>query len=147
MSTKDDVITALQNFISERENKNHNSIRLDEIEIQLSLTQFHILNILHKENDVNNKTLTSLLNISKPAVTKSIKKLLTKGFIKSYRHQDNKKEIYYSLTNLGEKYAIIHDSLHQQAYYQYSQILNDFSSDELTVIVKFLNKLTMHIKE
>lgn len=52
---------------------------------------------------VNNKFLSEMLNVSKPAITKSIKKLLAKGLVVESHNEFNKREVNYSLTQEGKK--------------------------------------------
>ncbi len=44
-----------------------------------------------------------MLNVSKPAITKSIKKLLAKGLVVEQHNEFNKREVNYSLTQEGNK--------------------------------------------
>lgn len=70
------VILMLQQFIIERENadkKRQYKKEYKELELELSLTQFHIIELIDKNNKVNNKFLAKELNVSNPAITKSIK--------------------------------------------------------------------------
>ncbi len=55
---------------------------------------------------VNNKFLSEMLNVSKPAITKSIKKLLAKGLVVESHNEFNKREVNYSLTQEGKNYLI-----------------------------------------
>ena len=64
---------------------------------------------------VNNKFLSEMLNVSKPAITKSIKKLLAKGLVVESHNEFNKREVNYSLTQEGKKLSYIHDELHEKA--------------------------------
>ncbi len=57
----------------------------------LSLTQFHIIELIDNNDKVNNKFLSEMLNVSKPAITKSIKKLLAKGLVVESHNEFNKK--------------------------------------------------------
>lgn len=77
MNKKDEVIKSLEKFIVERENSNKKRIyRKSENKIDLSLTQFHIIEVIDKKEKVNNKLLVQDLKISAPAISKSMRKLL-----------------------------------------------------------------------
>lgn len=68
------VILMLQKFIIERENADkRRKYRRENENLDLSLTQFHIIELIDKNDKINNKFLAKELNLSKPAVTKSIK--------------------------------------------------------------------------
>ncbi|MED0679224.1 MarR family transcriptional regulator [Aneurinibacillus thermoaerophilus] len=148
-STKKKVLKALQELITTRE-----SIRKAESSnkrnvlfgVSWTLTQFHIVALL-KEHGMNNTNLAKELNVSKPAVTKAIKKLLEHRIIDERQNERNKKEIFYVLTEKGEIMASIHDRLHKEAEDQYLSLLNSFTKEQLETIIIFLNTLTSHLKD
>ncbi len=96
---------------------------------------------------VNNKFLSEMLNVSKPAITKSIKKLLAKGLVVESHNEFNKREVNYSLTQEGKKLSYIHDELHEKAVKKYEEVLKVFDNDEMAVIVEFLNRSIEELKK
>lgn len=148
LNKKDEVIKSLESFIVERENSNKKRIYgRTEDKIDLSLTQFHIIEIIDKKENVNNKLLSQILKVSAPAITKSMRKLLNQNLVKETYSEDNRKEKFYLLTEKGEKFSKVHDELHQRAANKYYQILNDFEDNELEAVIKFLNIVTKSLKE
>ncbi|SRC97367.1 MarR family transcriptional regulator [Staphylococcus aureus] len=95
---------------------------------------------------VNNKFLSEMLNVSKPAITKSIKKLLAKGLVVESHNEFNKREVNYSLTQEGKKLSYI-DELHEKAVKKYEEVLKVFDNDEMAVIVEFLNRSIEELKK
>ncbi|EHS04602.1 HTH domain protein [Staphylococcus lugdunensis VCU139] len=101
------VILMLQKFIIERENADkRRKYRRENENLDLSLTQFHIIELIDKNDKINNKFLAKELNLSKPAVTKSIKKLLSKNLVVELNNEENKREIYYKLTKKGKNFLL-----------------------------------------
>lgn len=148
METQKKVILTLQQFIIERENANKRRQNFkDNNEHHLSLTQFHILELIANNDKANNKFLANKLNISNPAITKSIKKLLSRGLVIEEHNHNNKREIHYKLTEDGAQLSSIHDKLHQRAVKSYEDVLNVFDENELNVIVKFLERSIQAIKK
>lgn len=96
---------------------------------------------------VNNKFLSEMLNVSKPAITKSIKKLLAKGLVVESHNEFNKREVNYSLTQEGKKLSYIHDELHEKVVKKYEEVLKVFDNDEMAVIVEFLNRSIEELKK
>lgn len=149
-NTKRKVLEALQDLITTRE-----SIRKAESSskknvmfgISWTLTQFHIVALLKEKELMNNTNLAKELHISKPAVTKAIKKLLEHSIIMEKQMEGNKKEIFYILTEKGEKMAAIHEKLHKTAEDQYLSLLDSFNKEQLETIIMFLNALTSHLKK
>ncbi|MFD3448390.1 MarR family winged helix-turn-helix transcriptional regulator [Microbacteriaceae bacterium 4G12] len=149
MATKEMVIQSLQNFIIERENSNKKRIyeKSDSNEFDLSLTQFHIIEVIDKNKNVNNKLLSEELNISAPGISKAIRKLVSLKLVDESYLKDNKKERYYSLTQTGKKYAHVHEELHKRAINKYNAILSRYTNDQLDTIVDFLDSMTKSLKE
>ncbi|MEB7050721.1 MarR family winged helix-turn-helix transcriptional regulator [Mammaliicoccus sciuri] len=144
------VILMLQQFIIERENadkKRQYKKEYKELELELSLTQFHIIELIDKNNKVNNKFLAKELNVSNPAITKSIKKLLSKGLVIELHNDSNKREVYYQLTEQGEKLSFIHDDLHKKAVKKYEEVLKVFNDKELEIIFEFLKRSVNELKK
>ncbi|MCE3327198.1 MarR family transcriptional regulator, partial [Staphylococcus aureus] len=118
------VILKSQQFIIERENADkRRQYKKENEELDLSLTQFHIIELIDNNDKVNNKFLSEMLNVSKPAITKSIKKLLAKGLVVESHNEFNKREVNYSLTQKGKKLSYIHDELHEKSVKKYEEVL------------------------
>ena len=142
------VILMLQKFIIERENADkRRKYRRENENLDLSLTQFHIIELIDKNDKINNKFLAKELNLSKPAVTKSIKKLLSKNLVVELNNEENKREIYYKLTKEGEKLSFIHDELHKQAVKKYEEVLKVFDDKEMETIIEFLQRSVDELKK
>ncbi|MBA8762382.1 MarR family transcriptional regulator [Staphylococcus coagulans] len=148
MSTQEKVILTLQKFIIERENANkkRQSIKGNG-ELNLSLTQFHIIELIANNDKVNNKFLADRLKVSNPAITKSIKKLLAKGLVVELHNEHNKREIHYKLTKEGEQLSFIHDELHKKAVQKYEEVLEVFNDKELEIIIEFLTRSINALKK
>lgn len=81
MEKKNDVIEALQRLITERESadRRRKGMKVSQEEAIVSdwtLTQLHIVAAIKEKGKANNITLSETLNVSKPAITKAVKKLL-----------------------------------------------------------------------
>ncbi|WP_368864800.1 MarR family winged helix-turn-helix transcriptional regulator [Staphylococcus lugdunensis] len=142
------VILMLQKFIIERENADkRRKYRRENENLDLSLTQFHIIELIDKNDKINNKFLAKELNLSKPAVTKSIKKLLSKNLVVELNNEENKREIYYKLTKKGGKLSFIHDDLHKKAVKKYEEVLKVFDDKEMETIIEFLQRSVDELKK
>lgn len=146
--SKEKTLKAIEHFILQREKKTKQQNEIAEsllishgfTENRWSLTQLHVVALINENpNEVNNTFLANQLNISKPAVTKAINVLTKEEMITNQMKAGNQKAIYYSLTNAGEKLALIHEQMHQMAKERYDQLLSQFSDEELQLITTFLN--------
>lgn len=151
MNKKEEAMKALEQLIQEREaaDRNRKAIKVGDKEAAVSewtLTQLHIVAVIKEKGKANNTTLAESLNISKPAITKAIKKLLEHHMIEKTQQKGNKKEVYYLLTQPGKLLAALHEQLHERAEMSYLRIFEKFNTDELETIIKFLNVMTENIK-
>ncbi|MHD0398664.1 MarR family winged helix-turn-helix transcriptional regulator [Staphylococcus simulans] len=149
MDLKEEVIVALQNFIMERESANKRRIyyKEEKNEFNLSLTQFHIIDIIDKYDNVNNKVLVEKLGISPPGVTKAIRKLVGLNLIGESQSDLNRREKFYYLTTRGEVYANVHDQLHKQARKRYIELLSEYDNNELKTLISFFEKITDSLRK
>ncbi len=151
MVKKLETLNALQQLITEREatQKRRSFSKGDKdssLVMDWTLTQLHIVSAIKQNGAGNNKSLAEALNVSKPAITKAIKKMLEKNVIIETRQEDNQKEVHYLLTDFGEQLAYIHERLHEQAQKRYLRLLDNFNSNELDTIITFLKMLTENLK-
>ncbi|PTI45365.1 hypothetical protein BU120_05350 [Staphylococcus xylosus] len=141
---KENVIKSITKLIQIKENQQRH-FSLDDNQDNLSITQFHILAIILKEQNVNNRMLKEQLKISAPAITKATKKLIQLEYIAEDKRQDNKK-IYYKLLNKGIAYANLHEHMHNQIINKYLSILEKYNDEELATIDIFIKDLTNELE-
>lgn len=151
INKKEEALEALQNLITEREaaqkrRRVNKSEQEDALVLGWTLTQLHIVAIIKEKGMANNTSLSESLRLSKPAITKAVRKLLQHNILVKTQQEDNKKEVYYLLTESGEELALIHDRLHEQARNRYLRILDNFNTVELETIIKFLKAITENMK-
>lgn len=151
MNKNTEALEALEQFIKEREaaDKIRKQVKTSQEKLIASdwtLTQLHIVATIKENGRANNTTLSESLNVSKPAITKAIRKLLDHHILEKIQEEDNKKEVYYLLTKSGEMLALIHAQLHEQARERYLRIFDEFNTAELEIIIRFLHAITESIK-
>lgn len=141
---KENIIKSITQLIQIKENPQRN-LSLDANQDNLSITQFHILAVILKEQNVNNRILKEQLKISAPAITKATRKLIQLEYIIEDKKQDNKK-IYYKLLDKGIAYANLHEHMHNQIINKYLSILEKYNDEELATIDSFIKDLTNELE-
>ncbi|WMT40807.1 MarR family transcriptional regulator [Paenibacillus sp. D2_2] len=145
------ALKVIEEFIVQREEKmnKRKSITTAEYPIsELTLTQLHIIALIKEHSSEANNTFLSIqLSISKPAVTKAVNQLMKKGLILSEKKEGNQKSVYYYLTQSGEQLASVHREIHRKVIERYEELLNKFTEDELSVIIRFMSEWTNQIKK
>lgn len=81
------------------------------------------------------------MGMTRGAISKITKKLLSKNLIASYQKPENNKEIYFCLTEPGEKIYTEHKKCHLQAHQEKLAILSTYSDVEQGIILRFLNDI------
>ena len=72
-------------------------------EHSISFSESQVVEEILRNKNSNMTTLSKELGVTKAAVTKTMKKLELKGFIKRYKNISNNKEIFVSITDLGDR--------------------------------------------
>ncbi len=110
-------------------------------EKNLLLSEFHIIDCIGKHSLPNATFIAKELNMTKGAISKLTAKLMEKNLIKGNRLENNKKEIYYSLTPIGKEAFEVHRKLHEIEEERLVKIFSKYDKQELDVIYRFLDDI------
>ena len=69
-------------------------------------------------------------------------KLIKKGLVDQYKINNNNKEVFYRLTELGKMANLGHSNHHKEVYQNIFQYLNDLNENHIKTINTFLDSLT-----
>ncbi|MBM7643388.1 zinc-dependent MarR family transcriptional regulator [Streptococcus loxodontisalivarius] len=139
-----DLSLKIDHFLAEvilaSEHSNEFLIGHCESGVTLTNTQEHILMLLI-EKPLTNSDLAKSLNISQAAVTKAVKSLVSKGFLKSMKDSKDGRVTYFSLTEDALPIAQEHFRHHELTLGVYDSILSSYDTSEKEVIGRFLEQL------
>ena len=76
---------------------------------KLTYSDICLLKSIQHNEDSKASDLSQFLGITNGAVNQLAKKLMSKGYLESYRTEGNKKEVYYRLTSEGEQACLGYD--------------------------------------
>ena len=108
-------------------------------DVKLSLTESHVIACIGDNEKTNGTFIAKSLNITKGGVSKAAAKLLQKGMIDDMRQPDNRKEVYYVLTELGREVYLAHAHMHEKSQDDLRDVLDKYSENELDTVSKFLS--------
>jgi DNA-binding MarR family transcriptional regulator len=91
--------------------------------------------------NVNASELAAIMGITNGAINQVANKLIKKGLLEQYRTNDNKKDVYYSLTTQGQIANIAHNNYHKEQYSCMEEYINKLSLEEINTINNFLDEL------
>lgn len=107
----------------------------------LNINEVHAIQYIGSAEMPNVTQITEYLKITKGAVTKITKKLITNGYLTSYQIEGNRKEKYFKLTDKGQIIFNKHERIHMEAFQRDRKIFDQFDDDAKHVIFEFLNVL------
>jgi DNA-binding MarR family transcriptional regulator len=140
--------------LSEKFNKTMNS-RSEEMKaardygigFPLYHSEVHLLDVVNLHGNENERELAERLGVTKGAVAQVAKKLLDKKLIESYQKPGNRKEIYFRLTDTGQKAAEGHAQHHARMNVGLFAYIDGLDEKDVAVIMKFLDVMQKGISE
>ncbi|MGL5068082.1 MAG: MarR family transcriptional regulator [Sarcina sp.] len=137
----EELISVFQNF-SEINARHYDSNYED-----INMNEVHTIDFIGRNDNSNLKAVTDGVGITKGAIAKITKKLENKGFISSYRKDDNKKEKYFKLEEKGIEVYEKHLKLHKKVFDRDKKIFDNYNDEEKIIIGKFLKELAEDIRK
>ena len=113
----------------------------------VTITELHCIENIGKIENPNVTKLSNALNITRGGVSKLIKKIIKKGLIETYSNENNRKEIYYKLTELGIKIFDAHENIHKKWNKRDEEFFKNLTQEEIQTGINFITKYTQHTKE
>ena len=107
----------------------------------LPLLSLHTLADIGKNQPINGTELTAHLQVSKGAISKTVNKLIKFELIDKFKRTDNRKEVYYSLTDKGQQLNYAHQQLHLQLDQQMQQLLAQYQPEQLELVARFVKEI------
>lgn len=108
-------------------------------------SEVHCIEYIEKNEDSNVTQLAASLYMTTSAISKLTKKLVKKGFIESYKKEDNKKEVYFRLTEEGKRINKIHEKLHKEFQERDKIIFEQITDEQFNIMLSFIEKYSNHL--
>ncbi|MGO4548877.1 MarR family transcriptional regulator [Paenibacillus sp. 2TAB23] len=106
-----------------------------------SMTSVHVIDCIGNNEPINNVSIAEKMNLSKASITKISTKLLQEGYIKRSQLNDNKKEVYFSLSFKGKRIFEVHALMHEQIERNFISLMSSFTEAELQASLKFFQMM------
>ncbi|WP_312369524.1 MarR family transcriptional regulator [Lachnoclostridium sp.] len=113
---------------------------------QYSNSELHCIEAIGKLEHPNGVQLATLLSMTRGAVTKLARRLLHDGLVERYALPDNKKEIYYRLTSIGEVLYKEHEVAHTKWEERDIAFLYSVPIQEQQVVLNFLQQFNNYLQ-
>ncbi len=109
------------------------------------VSEIHCIDLIGKIKDPNVTKISQSMNMTRGAISKISKKLLSANLIEKYKKPDNDKEIYFELTELGEKLYKHHEIKHKKWEERNDIFFNNISKEEQEIVANFLIKFNNYL--
>lgn len=140
MSREDQIIRQFAETASVYICETRSATKTEENDL-LSYAELSFLLCIEAHCGSNSAQISSLMGMTRGAVTQQAGKLKKRGYIESYKQDGNKKEVFYRLTNRGnEALGLIRQS-RDKANMQVAAYLQTLSEKELKAVEGFLGQI------
>ncbi|MCU7663703.1 MarR family transcriptional regulator [Bacillus thuringiensis] len=108
-------------------------------------SEVHCIEYIENNADSNVTQLAEAFYVTRGAISRMTKKLIQKGLIESYQKSENKKEIYFRLTEEGKEIYKIHEDLHKEFQERDKAVFEQVTKEEFDSIISFVEKYSRHL--
>jgi DNA-binding MarR family transcriptional regulator len=103
-------------------------------------SEVHLLETIDKHEGANANELSKILGLTNGAISQVAKKLLDKALIENYQLPNNKKEVYFRLTDSGLKVLEGHRDHHAKINADFFDFVTDRATEkDIQAIMKFMD--------
>ena len=126
------------------------TVWLNKIKMEVALkeckpSEVHCIEYIGKNIDSNVTKLADDFYMTRGAISKLTKKLIEKGYIKSYQKTENKKEIYFKLTKQGEQIYKTHEDLHKEFSDRDKPVFKQITNEQFNSMITFVDAYNKHL--
>ncbi|MFF5514034.1 MarR family transcriptional regulator [Staphylococcus capitis] len=108
-------------------------------------SEVHCIEAIEELNEPNVRRLTEALFMTRGAISKLTKRLEQRGLIESYKNPNNKKEVYFRLTEAGQQIYQTHEELHKEFQRRDQEVFDNITEDEFKSMMRFAEKYNAHL--
>lgn len=110
-------------------------------------SEIHTLKAVHDLPQPNVTSIAERLKLTKGAISKITKKLISAKLLDTYMLADNKQKVFFSLTEKGKELYKEHEKRHSLWRERDNKFLSSFSEQELCQIALFMEQYNQYLEE
>lgn len=107
----------------------------------IRLSEYHVIDCIGRNRLPNATLISKEMNMTMGAISKITAKLISNGLIKADHLQNNKKEVYYTLTPQGKDAFEVHEKIHALNNTRLKDMFEKYGPDELNTIARFIDDI------
>lgn len=124
-----------------------NKSKMEESLKDYKPSEIHCMEYIEKNIDSNVTKLAESFYMTRGAISKLTKKLIEKGLIESYQKPENKKELYFRLTEEGKAINKVHEDLHKEFRERDKDVFEKVTEEQFDTMISFVEKYSRHLDE
>lgn len=124
-----------------------NKLKMENSFKDYKSSEVHCIEYIGRSADSNVTKLAEAFYMTRGAISKMTKKLIKKGAIESYQRADNKKEIYFRLTEEGQEIYKVHEKLHKEFQDRDKAVFEHVTEEQFDLMLNFIEKYNKHLDE
>lgn len=102
-------------------------------------SELNCIDCIGKTKRPNASAIAEQMNMTRGAISKVLRKLLSKDAVVSYQLPDNQKEIYYKLTPYGREIFRQHRTRHHYWEMRDQSFFNTLDEETMDTVLRFMN--------
>lgn len=122
-----------------------NKLKMEASFKDIKSSEVHCIECIGKNEDSNVTKLAGDFYMTRGAISKMTKKLIQKGVIESYQKPENKKEIYFRLTEQGKEIYKVHEKLHKEFQDRDKAVFAQVTEEQFDIMLSFIEKYNRHL--
>lgn len=124
-----------------------NKIKMEDSLKGYKSSEVHYIECIGRNVDSNVTKLAESLYMTRGAISKMTRKLIKRGIIESYQKPDNKKEIYFRLTEKGQVIYKVHEALHKEFQERDKAVFEQVTEEQFDSMLSFVDKYSRHLDD
>lgn len=113
----------------------------------LGTTDTHCIHFIGTVQEANGVQISANLGLTRSAISKITTRLEKKGYIQGYKKANNKKEVFYSLTEKGQEIYFKHEKAHMAWLIRDQEFLKTVDEAEKKIMLRVLKDFNHYILE
>lgn len=109
--------------------------------VKISHADVHLLDVMWKNPYKKASQLAEIFGVTKGAVSQQIKKLVKRDLINRVQYDDNCKEVFIELTDLGKEAVNNHKKIDMEVLESLNNILSETTDDQKTFLHNIIKSL------
>jgi len=143
MNKEDQVIVGYRDLFNKMSSLNN--YKMKDSFNGYKASEVHCIEYVGQNVDSNVTKLAEAFYMTRGAISKLTKKLINKGLIESYQKPENKKEIYFTLTEQGKIINKVHEELHKEFQERDKAVFEQITEAQFDAMLSFVDMYSSHL--